>query len=55
MMVETLQGEMFTVNLGETVTLTDASGGTSTVVLTDVQTTNGVIHVLDAVIIPTNL
>ena len=55
MMVETLQGEMFTVNLGETVTLTDANGGTSTVVLTDVQTTNGVIHVLDAVIIPTNL
>ncbi|MEM1218415.1 MAG: fasciclin domain-containing protein [Bacteroidota bacterium] len=54
--VETLQGEEFTINIdGETVTITDANDNTSTVVLTDVQTTNGVIHVLNAVIIPVNL
>lgn len=45
----------FTVNLGNTVTITDANGGESTVVLTDVQATNGVIHVLNTVIIPNNL
>lgn len=47
--------EKFTVNIDGSVTITDAAGGTSTVVLTDVQATNGVIHVLDAVIIPGNL
>ena len=46
---------VFTVNLDEAVTITDANGGVSTVVLTDVQATNGVIHVLDQVIIPDNL
>ena len=43
---------MFTVNLGSSVTLTDGQGNTSNVVLTDVQGTNGVIHVIDAVILP---
>lgn len=56
MSVTTVNGEAFTVNIsGSTVTLTDASGGVSTVVLTDVQATNGVIHVLNKVIIPANL
>ncbi|MBK6621652.1 MAG: fasciclin domain-containing protein [Saprospirales bacterium] len=56
MMVTTVQGEDFTVNIdGANVTITDANGGVSTVVLTDVQATNGVIHVLNAVIIPMNL
>ena len=45
----------FTVNLGNEVTITDANGDESTVVLTDVQATNGVIHVLNKVIIPNNL
>lgn len=48
----------FTVNIDGSVTLTDVSTiteGVSTVVLTDVQATNGVIHVLDAVIVPDNL
>lgn len=52
MMVATVNGESFTINLGSTVTITDAQGGTATVVLTDVQATNGVIHVLDTVILP---
>lgn len=45
----------FTVNLGNEVTITDSNGGVSTVVLTDVQATNGVIHVLNKVILPNNL
>lgn len=46
----------FTVNIdGSTVTLTDVSGNEAGVVLTDVQATNGVIHVLNKVIIPDNL
>lgn len=48
-------GTPFTVNIDGTVSLTDASGGTAEVVLTDVQGTNGVIHVLSSVIIPDNL
>jgi len=56
MPVTTVQGEDFTINIdGSNVTITDANGGTATVVLTDVQATNGVIHVLDTVIIPANL
>jgi uncharacterized surface protein with fasciclin (FAS1) repeats len=54
--VATVQGEEFTVNIsGGNVTITDANGNVSNVVLTDVQATNGVIHVLDKVIIPVNL
>ena len=34
------------------VVLTDAAGGTSTVVATDVPASNGVIHVLDTVVLP---
>lgn len=45
----------FTVNLGSTVTITDGNGGVSNVIFTDVQGTNGVIHVLGSVLIPTNL
>lgn len=57
LVVATANGsETFTVNIsGSTVTLTDAGGGVSTVLLTDVQGTNGVIHVLENVIIPGNL
>lgn len=51
--VTTFNGGDFTVNIsGSDVTITDAGGNTANVVLTDVQATNGVIHVLDAVIVP---
>ena len=51
--VMTVNGEMFTVNItGNNVTLTDANGGVSNVILTDVEATNGVIHALDKVILP---
>lgn len=52
MMVTTLSGDDFTVNLGDNVTITDANGRTSTVVAADVQANNGVIHVIDTVLLP---
>ncbi len=52
MEVNTLLDQTFTVNLGENVVITDASGRTSTVIAADVQATNGVIHVLDTVLLP---
>jgi len=49
-------GQTFTVNITDgKVTLTDAAGNTVNVVSTDVQATNGVIHVIDTVLIPGNL
>ncbi|AVR45880.1 fasciclin [Christiangramia fulva] len=52
MMVSTLNGDDFTVNLGDNVTITDANARTATVIAADVQATNGVIHALDTVILP---
>lgn len=42
----------FRVNIDGSVTITDESGNTVDVVLTDVSAANGVIHVVDAVLIP---
>lgn len=54
--VTTVQGETFIVNIGDNgVSITDANGNVATVVLADVQATNGVIHVIDEVIMPSNL
>jgi uncharacterized surface protein with fasciclin (FAS1) repeats len=50
--VTTLGGGTFTINLGTDVTITDGAGGTSTVVATDVQGINGVVHVISAVLLP---
>ncbi|HSP11123.1 MAG TPA: fasciclin domain-containing protein, partial [Salegentibacter sp.] len=52
MVVETLQGGDFTVNLGDDVVITDANSRTSNVIATDVQATNGVIHAIDTVLLP---
>ncbi|MBO2545723.1 fasciclin domain-containing protein [Salegentibacter sp. BDJ18] len=52
MMVETLQGGEFTVNLGDNVVITDERERTATVIAADVQATNGVIHALDTVLLP---
>ena len=52
--VETVQGATFTVNVdGDMVTLTDAAGNTVNVTETDIEASNGVIHVIDAVLMPT--
>ncbi|WP_293911640.1 fasciclin domain-containing protein [Deinococcus sp.] len=51
--VKTVQGEDITVNIaGTKVSLTDAAGGTSNVTSTDVAASNGVIHVIDTVLMP---
>lgn len=49
----TLGGQELTVTRnGSTVTVTDANGVTSTVVAADVAITNGVVHVIDKVLLP---
>jgi uncharacterized surface protein with fasciclin (FAS1) repeats len=48
--IETLQGETFTVDA--TLTITDQRGRTAGIDTTDVLTSNGVIHVIDKVILP---
>lgn len=54
--VTTVQGETFKINIqGNSVTITDARENVVSVLLTDVQATNGVIHVLDKVLLPANL
>jgi uncharacterized surface protein with fasciclin (FAS1) repeats len=52
--VATVNGATFTVEVGDdgAVTLTDAAGNTVNVVQTDIVTSNGVIHVIDAVLMP---
>ena len=49
----TVEGEELTVKAaGGKVTLTDAKGGTSNVTIADVNQSNGVIHVVDTVLMP---
>lgn len=51
--VETVNGGTFTVGVdGSNVTLTDATGQTVAVTATDIVTSNGVIHVIDGVLLP---
>ena len=51
--VPTVQGGELTINVdGDKVSLTDAAGGTSNVIATDVEASNGVIHVIDTVLMP---
>lgn len=51
--VTTLAGDKLTLALaGEKVTVTDAKGGVANVTIADVFQSNGVIHVVDAVLLP---
>jgi len=51
--VTTLQGTDITINLdGDNPTITDGNGDVANIVATDVQGTNGVVHVIDFVIQP---
>ncbi len=52
MVVEAVNGQAFTISLGNGARITDQMGQTSEIILTDVQATNGVIHVLEKVLIP---
>jgi transforming growth factor-beta-induced protein len=54
--VTTVNGDTFVVNIsGSNVSITDKTGNNVSVVLADVQGTNGVIHVITEVLIPDNL
>ncbi|AFU70054.1 secreted protein with fasciclin repeat domain [Psychroflexus torquis ATCC 700755] len=51
--IPTVQGEELVATLeGESVILTDANGNKSTVVIADVDASNGVIHAIDSVVMP---
>lgn len=51
--IPTVQGGTLTASLKDgNVILTDANGNTSTIVLTDVEASNGVIHAIDTVVMP---
>ena len=51
--VDTVNGKQITLSLNEDkVMLTDAKGGTSTVIMTDLTASNGVIHAIDTVVMP---
>lgn len=51
--VQTVAGEMLTLSLQDgSVILTDVAGNTSKVTATDVAASNGVIHVIDTVVMP---
>jgi uncharacterized surface protein with fasciclin (FAS1) repeats len=51
--LKTVQGEDLTASMdGKTLVLTDAKGGTSRVTIGDVYQSNGVIHVVDTVLMP---
>jgi uncharacterized surface protein with fasciclin (FAS1) repeats len=49
----TANGEPFTISVDEgTVTITDGAGNEATVTATDIEASNGVIHVIDSVLLP---
>jgi uncharacterized surface protein with fasciclin (FAS1) repeats len=52
-MLKTVQGEDLTLSMsGNNIVMTDAKGGMSTVTISDVYQSNGVIHVVDSVLQP---
>ena len=51
--VETVSGDKLTISvMNGNVILTDENGGVSAVTKTDINASNGVIHVIDSVILP---
>lgn len=51
----TLYGELTAMSEGESVMLKDAMGNTATVTQTDIMASNGIIHLIDAVLIPADI
>ena len=51
--ITTVQGGTLTASISKgNVILTDAKGGTSKVIITDVKASNGVVHAIDSVVLP---
>src|SRR5690606_40054818 len=53
MSVATFSGESVTVNIDGGASLIDANSRESNIIATDVQASNGVVHVIDKVLLPT--
>jgi transforming growth factor-beta-induced protein len=51
--VATVEGETLTINSGTPPTITDKTSTNASIVITDVRASNGVIHVINKVLIPT--
>jgi len=52
-MLTTVQGEPLTFTMsGDSIMITDAKGGTATITTADVYQSNGIIHVIDSVLMP---
>jgi transforming growth factor-beta-induced protein len=51
-MPTTFGGSDLTINVGTGVSITTTSGGTANVAIADVQSNNGVVHAIDAVLVP---
>lgn len=49
----TIQGETFTINISDEVNITDQNDRVTTIIATDITTSNGIIHILDNILIPT--
>ena len=54
MEVSTLAGQSFTIDLSATNPVIEAGQNTAEIIFTDVQATNGVVHVIDTVLLPSN-
>ncbi len=52
MEVSTLANQSFTIDLENGAVITDANGRTSEIIVVDVQANNGVVHVIDTVLLP---
>jgi transforming growth factor-beta-induced protein len=52
---ETLQMEEITVNIGNNITITDARGNVAEILVKDLQGTNGVVQVINMILLPENL
>ncbi|WP_425077275.1 fasciclin domain-containing protein [Psychroserpens sp. S379A] len=50
--ISTVQGEMLTANVGTDISFTDATGMSSTVLSADIEATNGIIHIINKVLVP---
>lgn len=50
--IETLNGTLTAMSSDGNITLTDAAGNTATITATDVEASNGTIHVIDTVLMP---
>ena len=49
---ETFQGQSITIDLDNGAQIKEGAGGPSNIIATDIQASNGVVHVIDTVLLP---